>query len=91
MIVTVFLSYCFMDIYTNPLIVPWKRLDLLITQLIILPTNEASVAFPELNQSDCMLFIYSYVLTSAHVVLGASQVKPMLTCSGMRTLLRASH
>lgn len=92
MIVTIFLSWYFMDIYTNPPIVPYKRFDSLIKQqLITLSTNEAAAALRELNQSDCMLFIHSYILVSVLTVLGSSQVKLMLTCSGMRTLPRASR
>lgn len=92
MIVAIFLSWYFMDVYTNPPIVPYKRFDLLIKQqLITLVTNEAAVALCELNQSDCLLFIYSCVLLNVLNVLGASQVKPTLTCSGMRTLPRASR
>lgn len=89
MIVAIFLSWYFMDINTNPPIVPYKRFDMLIKQLITLPTNEAAVVLLKLNRSVCVLFIYLYVCVS--IVLGALQVKPMLTCSGMRTPPRASH
>lgn len=81
-----------MDIDTEQPIVPCKRFDSLIKQqLITLPTNEAAVALRELYLSNCVLFIYSYAFISALVVLGALQVKPMLTCSGMRTPPRASR
>lgn len=48
MIVAIFWSWYFMDVYTNPSIVPYKRFDLLIKQqLITLATNKAAVALCE--------------------------------------------